>query len=97
MPKGSHSPVRTCLGCMGRDAQSAMLRIAICDGLAVLDDEGNLTGRGGYLHPGAECLERFVKSKVRQFKSLRSGIDREQRMRIAQSIRTRLDSEASLE
>ncbi len=82
---------------MRRDAQSAMLRIAIRDGLPVLDERGNIAGRGGYLHPGAECLERFVKSKVRQFKSLRSGIDREQRMRIVQSIRTRLDSEASLE
>ncbi|MFZ0658391.1 MAG: YlxR family protein [Candidatus Binataceae bacterium] len=97
MPKGSHSPVRTCLGCMRREAQSAMLRVAIRDAEAVLDEDGNIAGRGGYLHRNPECLERFVKSKVRQFKSLRSGIDKDQRMRIAQSIRTRLDREASLE
>ncbi|MGH7780721.1 MAG: YlxR family protein [Candidatus Binataceae bacterium] len=96
MPKGSRSPVRTCLGCMRRELQSAMVRVAIRDGLAVLDEDGNIAGRGGYLHRSPECLERFVKSKVRRFKSLRSGIDKEQRMRIAQSIRTRLDREASL-
>ncbi|MHB8381172.1 MAG: YlxR family protein [Candidatus Binataceae bacterium] len=97
MPTGSHSPVRTCLGCMRREAQSVMLRIAIRDGQAVLDEAGNIAGRGGYLHQSPECLECFVRSKVRQFKSLRSGIDKEQRMRIADSIRTRLDREASLE
>ncbi len=74
-----------------------MLRIAIRDGQAVLDEDGNLAGRGGYLHRSPECLERFVKSKVRQWKSLRSGIDRDQRMRIVSAVRARLDREASLE
>ncbi|HVA80784.1 MAG TPA: YlxR family protein [Candidatus Binataceae bacterium] len=97
MPKESHSPVRTCLGCIRRDAQSAMLRVALSNGQAVLDVQKKLPGRGGYLHASADCMTRFVASKVKQFKSLRSGIDKEQRMRIAESIRTRLDREASLE
>ncbi|HUY28253.1 MAG TPA: YlxR family protein [Candidatus Binataceae bacterium] len=97
MPKESHSPVRTCLGCMRRDAQSAMLRVVLSNGHAVLDAEKKLPGRGGYLHASADCVRRFVGSKVRQFKSLRSGIDKEQRMRIAETIRTRLDRETSLE
>jgi predicted RNA-binding protein YlxR (DUF448 family) len=82
---------------MRREAQSAMLRIAIRDGQAVLDEDANIAGRGGYLHRSPECLERFVKSKVRQWKSLRSGIDKDQRMRIVSAVRTRLDREASLE
>lgn len=97
MVKESNRPVRTCIGCMRRDAQAAMLRIAIQDGNAVLDEARKIPGRGGYLHPDAECIERFVKSKVKQFKSLRGEINREQRTRIAQMLRARLDRKAGLE
>jgi uncharacterized protein len=97
MRKESHKPVRTCVGCMKKDLKAAMIRIVAADGTVLADEGGTTAGRGGYLHPSAECLERFVRSKVREFRSLRRGIDRAGRERIAESIRARLDRNRALE
>jgi uncharacterized protein len=97
MMKESHRPVRTCLGCMQRDLKAAMVRIVDADGGVITDERAALPGRGGYLHPREECVERFVRSKVREFRSLGRAVDRATRERIAQSIRTRLDRNRALE
>jgi predicted RNA-binding protein YlxR (DUF448 family) len=97
MRKESHRLLRTCLGCMQRDLKTAMVRIVDSDGTMVTDQRAALPGRGGYLHPHPECLERFVRSKVREFRSLRRGVDRPARERIAESIRTRLDRNRGVE
>jgi len=89
-------PTRTCLGCMQRDEKSSLVRIAIRAGEPVVDVAARLDGRGGYLHPKPECLDGFVKSKVKEFRSLKRSIDRERRAEIAGTLRLRLDSSASL-
>jgi predicted RNA-binding protein YlxR (DUF448 family) len=97
MRKESHSGLRTCLGCMHRDLKTAMVRIVDSDGTVVTDLRGALPGRGGYLHASEECLERFARSRVKEFRSLHRAVDRAARERIAESIRTRLDRNRGVE
>ncbi len=75
-----------------------MTRIVARSGMIIIDNEGSAPGRGGYLHPEIGCLEKFAASKVREFRSLKSSIDRDQRLRIIEAVKgaTALDSEARL-
>jgi predicted RNA-binding protein YlxR (DUF448 family) len=82
---------------MKQDRKDAMVRIAMDAGTVRPDFDGTGIGRGGYLHQGDECLERFVKSRVREFKSLRIKIDRDHRIAIVEAIRERLDRKPALE
>lgn len=80
-----------------QDAKAAMVRIAVVNGYIEMDREARRPGRGGYLHPSDECLERFVNSKVKEFRSLRRKIDRPERLRIAAVIKHRLDRNLKVE
>jgi len=82
---------------MKQHRKDAMVRIAVVDGKVVPDFQGRLVGRGGYLHLSNVCLERFVKSKAKEFRSLKVKIERDQRTWIVQAIRARLDRKAALE
>jgi predicted RNA-binding protein YlxR (DUF448 family) len=82
---------------MQRDLKTAMVRIAESDGAVITDESTAHAGRGGYLHPREDCLERFVRSKAREFRSLRRAVDRAARQRIVESIRTRLDRNRGVE
>jgi predicted RNA-binding protein YlxR (DUF448 family) len=75
-----------------------MTRIVAHHGMITIDNAGSAPGRGGYLHPEARCLEKFAASKVREFRSLKSSIDHDQRLRIIGAVKgaTALDSEARL-
>lgn len=60
------SPVRTCLGCRGRDEQLALVRL-----VRVVDDVVDATaprlpGRGGYLHRDPRCWEMAVRRRAIQ-------------------------------
>ena len=72
---------------MARDAQDAMVRLAAAGGSVSADERRRLGGRGGYLHPRRECLERFVGGKARRFRSLGVALDRAQREVITQTMR----------
>lgn len=74
-----------------------MIRLTVREGMIRLDDAGTAPGRGGYLHPEPNCIEKFVASKVKEFRSLRSRIERSDRLRIAETIKRWLDSEVRLE
>ena len=56
--------------------------------MITIDYTGSAPGRGGYLHPDPRCLEKFAASKVKEFRSLKSGIDRDQRLRIIEAVRS---------
>ena len=73
-----------------------MLRIvATADGVA-FDAERGLAGRGGYLHPRPACLERFLGSRIKEFRSSKRKINRNERLVLIDSIRMRLDSGTSV-
>ena len=82
---------------MKRDAKAAMLRIAVVNGHVEVDFEARREGRGGYLHPKLECVERFVVSKVKEFRALRRKIERSDRDKIAAAIKLRLDRNSKVE
>jgi predicted RNA-binding protein YlxR (DUF448 family) len=82
---------------MVRDAQSAMVRLAAIDGAVRVDEARRLGGRGGYLHPRRECLDRFARTKTREFRSLRVPLDRNARELITRILQERLDSGIALE
>jgi predicted RNA-binding protein YlxR (DUF448 family) len=54
----AHVPVRTCVGCKGREAQRALVRlVATEDGSVRVDPRGREPGRGAYVHRRGACLE----------------------------------------
>jgi predicted RNA-binding protein YlxR (DUF448 family) len=76
-----------------------MTRIVSRDGVVNIDNAGIAPGRGGYLHRESRCLDKFAASKVKEFRSLKSAIDRTARLRIVEAVRSAmvLDSEQRLE
>jgi predicted RNA-binding protein YlxR (DUF448 family) len=82
---------------MRRDLQVAMVRIAAVGARVRPDDEVRGPGRGGYLHRSAECLLRFERSRVKEFRSLRRKLGLEERRELTELIRSRLASSAQLE
>jgi predicted RNA-binding protein YlxR (DUF448 family) len=82
---------------MKRDAKAAMVRIAVVNDHVEVDFEGRRAGRGGYLHPKVECVERFVSLKVKEFRALRRKIDRPERLEIAAAIKLTLDRNSKVE
>ena len=76
---------------MKRDAKASMVRIAIVDDHVEVDFEGRRAGRGAYLHPAIECVDKFIGLKVREFRSLKQKIERPERLQIAAAIKARLD------
>jgi len=82
---------------MKRDSKSAMIRIAVVDGKVEADFAARRPGRGGYLHPTPECADRFVNSRVKEFRALRRKIDSSERLIIAAAIKQRLDRNSKVE
>lgn len=74
-----------------------MVRIAVVNGHVEVDFDARRPGRGGYLHPTVECVERFVVSKVKVFRALRRKIERPERDKIAAAIKLRLDRNLKVE
>ena len=58
-------PQRQCMGCRERKAKRELIRVVRCtDGTVQLDFGGKLNGRGAYLCPNAECLQKAIKSNA---------------------------------
>jgi predicted RNA-binding protein YlxR (DUF448 family) len=88
MRRQNRSPQRTCLGCAKRDEKSVMIRIAVAQNEIRVDELQTMAGRGGYLHSEEACLRKFVRSKVREFRSIRRKIPLDERERITELIRS---------
>ncbi|WP_344308057.1 YlxR family protein [Brevibacterium samyangense] len=64
------APVRTCIGCRTRDAQSALLRlVAVREPGApraevVADGARRLPGRGAWVHPSERCWNLALKKNA---------------------------------
>lgn len=54
--------MRTCLGCRTVKAKAALIRLARArDGSVVVDPKARHGGRGAYVCPDAECVERALQ------------------------------------
>ncbi len=61
-------------------------------GAVIADFSARLAGRGGYLHPRRECLDKFTRAKAREFRSLKRKIELAERCAIVAAIAARLES-----
>lgn len=63
-----HQPVRTCIGCRGRDDQANLVRWSEVSHsgvkVAEVDLRRRLEGRGAWLHPRPSCVEIALKRKA---------------------------------
>ncbi|MEO8851043.1 MAG: YlxR family protein [Allobranchiibius sp.] len=62
-----HKGMRTCVGCRKRDDRSELLRVAATavDGSwnVVHNERGRYPGRGAWLHPTADCLDKAIQRR----------------------------------
>jgi len=54
-------PVRTCVGCRQRASKSVLLRVTLVSDELILDLHAIKPGRGAWLHPVSECLEKAIQ------------------------------------
>lgn len=58
-------PMRQCVGCREQKSKRELIRvIRTPEGEVVLDATGRKNGRGAYLCPSQECLQKARKSKA---------------------------------
>ncbi|MBR1390627.1 MAG: YlxR family protein [Lachnospiraceae bacterium] len=78
-------PMRKCVGCGEMKEKKSLIRIIHTpEDTLVLDHTGKKNGRGAYICPGQECLERAEKTK---------GIERSLKTNIPASIYEQLKKE----
>lgn len=65
MQKTRKIPQRQCVGCREMKDKKALLRIVKTpEGEILLDSTGKKSGRGAYVCPDPECLEKARKSRA---------------------------------
>ncbi|MFC4243055.1 YlxR family protein [Gryllotalpicola reticulitermitis] len=57
-------PVRTCIGCRSRAPRSSLLRVVAHDSAVVADESATMPGRGAWLHPSIECMNKALQRKA---------------------------------
>ena len=78
MATGKKIPQRQCIGCGQMKDKKELIRILKTqDGSIVIDATGKKNGRGAYICPDEECLQKAFKTK---------GLERSFKMAIDQSI-----------
>ncbi|MCD8107723.1 MAG: YlxR family protein [Oscillospiraceae bacterium] len=64
MQKVKKKPIRTCLGCGEPREKKSLVRIVRTpEGEILVDPTGKKSGRGAYICPKRECLEKAKKAK----------------------------------
>ena len=70
LPATRHTPVRTCLGCRGRDEQAALLRVvarpdeSTSRWILTPDPGRRAEGRGAYVHSAPRCLQTAIARRA---------------------------------
>ncbi|MCC8106697.1 MAG: YlxR family protein [Clostridiales bacterium] len=78
-------PVRKCTGCQEMKGKKELLRVLRTpEGDILLDATGRKNGRGAYLCPSRECLEKAMRSK---------GLERSLKVRIPEETYENLKKE----
>lgn len=70
-------PIRTCLGCGQQRPKKELVRIAVKDRVLTIDEGVRLSGRGAYLCPRGECVDRLLKKRGRLSYALRASVPRD--------------------
>lgn len=85
MNKTKKSPMRKCVGCQEMKNKKEMIRIIrTAENEFMLDATGKKNGRGAYICPRRECLDRAVKSR---------GLERSFKQAIPEEVYESLEKE----
>ncbi|KAF1084567.1 hypothetical protein SPSYN_02345 [Sporotomaculum syntrophicum] len=77
MPKVKKIPERMCVGCQEMKPKKLLIRVVRTpEGTIEIDRTGKRSGRGAYICPNKECLDKALKGK-RLEKSLKHAINQE--------------------
>ncbi|HHV78926.1 MAG TPA: YlxR family protein [Firmicutes bacterium] len=61
--KARKIPLRSCVGCGAKRPKRELVRVVrTCEGQVFVDPTGKKSGRGAYICPSDDCLEKAVKS-----------------------------------
>jgi predicted RNA-binding protein YlxR (DUF448 family) len=83
----SREPLRTCVACRQAGAKRGLVRLVRTpSGDIEFDATGKKEGRGAYLCPARECLERALQGKQLE-RALKSSLTPADRERLAQNGR----------
>jgi predicted RNA-binding protein YlxR (DUF448 family) len=64
VPRVKKIPQRMCVGCQEMRAKKELIRVVRTpDDRIVIDPTGKLSGRGAYICPQNECLQKAIKGK----------------------------------
>jgi predicted RNA-binding protein YlxR (DUF448 family) len=86
MKKIRKIPQRTCVGCQTVKPKRELIRVVRTpDGHTDVDPTGKRSGRGAYLCPNTDCLEKALKGR-RLENALDCGIDGEVIIRLRQRL-----------
>ena len=81
-------PMRKCVGCQEMKSKKEMIRvIRTAEGEFLLDYTGRKNGRGAYICPAKECLEKARKSK---------GLERSFKQSIPEEVYDALEKEMDI-
>lgn len=64
--KNKKAPMRRCIGCMESKPKDSMIRIACYEGEVNVDPGGKAKGRGVYMCPSRQCIEKARKKRALQ-------------------------------
>ena len=85
MSTGKKIPLRQCIGCGESKNKKEMIRVLKTpEGEFLLDATGRKNGRGAYLCPSKECLQKAIKGK---------GLERSFKMAIPREVYETLEKE----
>jgi len=57
-------PVRTCIGCRSRTVRPSLVRVVAKNSKLVVDLSATQPGRGAWIHPSVDCVERAVRRRA---------------------------------
>ncbi len=78
-------PQRQCVGCSGMKNKKEMIRVVKTpEGAFTLDATGRKNGRGAYVCPSLDCLQKAIKTK---------GLERSFKMAIPREVYETLEKE----
>ncbi len=81
-------PMRKCVGCQEMKSKKEMIRvIRTSEGEFLLDATGKKNGRGAYICPSKNCLEKAVKNK---------GLERSFKQSIPRKVYEALEKEMEI-
>ena len=90
--KTKKTPMRRCIGCMESKPKGELVRIACYEGRVSPDPTGRAKGRGVYLCPREECIDKAIRKKALQ-RNFKTDIDGEEAEAILRSVIQRENDE----